>query len=61
MTDEIMIDRLGAAYDREISRFHFGCSPYDDEEEENDKNDTYHWDEWMIDHRIDIYLEDHMI
>lgn len=46
MTDEIMISRLADAHDDEMQR-------YSDE-----TNSSSHWDEWMIDHRIDIYLEE---
>ena len=49
MTDEILIERLEEANDRALLRFY-----YNDDETRS----ASHWDEWMIDNRIDCCREE---
>ena len=57
MRDEILIEALEEAHDREMARLGLGASPYEDE----DLNTSTNWDEWYIDNAIDREREDRML
>lgn len=48
MTDEILIERLEDANDRELLRYYYS----------DETRSASHWDEWMIDNRIDCCREE---
>ncbi len=52
--DEIAIERLSEAHDREMSRLGLGAAPYQGE----DDLDEFDLDGWYIDHKIDRMRED---
>lgn len=53
-SEEIAIERLSEAHDREMSRLGLGAAPY----QTDDDLDEFDWDGWHIDHEIDRMRED---